>query len=56
MRNRYKGNCNVCGKEVLPKAGRVRLIPKQTQNFLGLRCLKCSTTTKKNKKYLAKLI
>lgn len=50
MRNRYKGKCEKCGKEIPPKQGRWRLIPKQTQNFVGLRCLRCSTTTKKSLK------
>lgn len=52
MRNRYKGKCLICGKEVLPKQGRWRLFEKQTQNFKGLRCLPCSTTTKKNTKIM----
>lgn len=47
MRNKYKGKCEKCGKEVLPKKGRWRLVPKQVQDFTGLRCMKCSTTTKK---------
>jgi len=52
MRNRFKGKCELCGKEVLPKQGRWRLVPKQVQNFTGLRCMNCSTTTKKNLKKL----
>jgi len=52
MRNRYKGKCERCGKEVPPKQGRWRLIPKQVQNFQGLRCLPCGTTTKKGLKLL----
>lgn len=52
MRNRYKGICSLCGKEVLPKQGRWRIAPKKTQDFLGLRCLSCSTTTKKNLKVI----
>lgn len=47
MRNRYKGKCELCGKEVPPKAGRWHEVPSRTQNFIGLRCLPCSTTTKK---------
>ena len=50
MRNRYKGICSNCGVDVPPKQGRWKLIPKTTQNFTGLRCLPCSTTTKRNKK------
>lgn len=52
MRNRYKGKCGLCGKEVLPKEGRWREIPTQTQNFEGLRCMECSTTTKRGLKIL----
>lgn len=52
MKNKYKGKCELCGKEVPPKMGRWRLIPKQVQNFTGLRCMKCSTTTKKNNKLI----
>lgn len=47
MRNRYKGKCELCHREVQPKQGRWRESPKQTQNFTGLRCFPCSTTTKK---------
>ena len=50
MRNRYKGLCELCGIEVLPKKGRWKLIPKSTQCFTGLRCLPCSTTTRKGLK------
>lgn len=53
MRNKYKGNCNLCGKEVLPGKGRVRTIPYFTtnaQDFTGLRCIPCGTTTKKGLK------
>lgn len=53
MRNRYKGRCNVCQKEVLPKEGRWRETPKPAQNFVGLRCLEHSTTTKRNVKFMA---
>jgi DNA-directed RNA polymerase subunit RPC12/RpoP len=52
MRNRYAGICEKCKKEVPPKKGRWRLIPKIVQNFTGLRCMKCSTTTKKALKAL----
>lgn len=55
MRNKYKGVCGLCKETVLPRMGRWRLIPKQTQDFLGLRCKKCSTTTRANKKYLAQI-
>jgi len=48
MRNRYKGICSECGKEVLPKEGRWRRFPKPSiinaQDFTGLRCLPCSET------------
>jgi len=57
MRNKYKGKCELCGKEVLPKQGRYRMgVPfvKQTQNFTGLRCIPCGTTTKKGLKLTAK--
>lgn len=54
MRNRYKGKCGQCGKEVMPKKGRWRLIPKQTQNFTGLRCMECGDTTKRGLKKLKK--
>lgn len=50
MRNIHAGKCNKCGVHVDVKQGRWRLIPKQVQNFTGLRCMKCSTTTNKNKK------
>lgn len=53
MRNKYKGRCENCGKEVLPKQGRWRMgapFIKLTQNFKALRCMSCSTTTKKNMK------
>lgn len=46
MRNRYKGVCELCGKVVPPKQGRWRMIPKMTQNFIGLRCQSCSTKKK----------
>jgi hypothetical protein len=52
MRNRYKGKCELCGIEVLPKQGRWRLTPKQVQNYTGLRCRPCSTTTKKGVKLI----
>lgn len=55
MRNRYKGTCEVCKKTVLPKQGRWRLEPKLTQDFTGLRCLKCSNTTIKARKQIKKL-
>jgi hypothetical protein len=50
MRNRYSGICELCKKVVPPKKGRWRLIPKQVQDFTGLRCMACSITTKKGKK------
>ncbi len=53
MRNRYKGICQVCKKEVPPKAGRWRMIPKMSQNFEGLRCMTCSRTNKPNRKLQA---
>lgn len=53
MRNRYKGICEVCGVVVLPKQGRWRLVPKQVQNFTGLRCKKHFSTTKKALKRMA---
>lgn len=56
MRNRYKGICQICKKEVPPKQGRWReggITAKSTQNFSGLRCADCSTTTKKNIKKMA---
>ena len=52
MRNRFAGNCSLCNKHVGVKEGRHRTIEKQAQNFLGLRCLQCSTTTKKGTKML----
>lgn len=52
MRNRYKGKCGLCGIELLPKQGRWKMIPTQTQCFIGLRCLSCGTTTKKGLKLL----
>lgn len=50
MRNKYPGVCKACGDYVGVKAGRWRLTPKQTQDFTGLRCKPCSTTTKKNRR------
>lgn len=50
MKNRYRGRCEVCGKDIPPKQGKWRLIPKQAQDFTGLRCKTCSTTTHKNRK------
>jgi len=52
MRNRFAGKCENCGVYVGVKEGRWRLIPKQVQNYTGLRCQKCSTTTKKNIKQI----
>lgn len=59
MRNRFPGKCNLCGCEVAVKAGRWRATIENgrggislTQNFTGLRCLPCSTTTKKGLKKL----
>lgn len=46
MKNKYPGKCERCGKLVLPGSGRWRKSRKLTQNFTGLRCQKCSTTTK----------
>ena len=56
MRNKFKGKCNLCGKEVLPKQGRFRddTFYHKTQDFGGLRCLSCSTTTKKGLKLTEK--
>jgi len=56
MRNRYAGNCSLCGKFVPVKAGRWRMIGKMAQNFQGLRCLACSTTTKAHKKHFEKVL
>lgn len=55
MRNRYTGKCQLCGKIVPPKQGRWHLEGyqkwgKNSQNFEGLRCLPCSTTTKRGRK------
>ena len=50
MRNRYKGKCENCGVEVLPKQGYWREAPKHTRDFTGLRCKKCGVTTNKNRK------
>lgn len=47
MKNRYAGICEKCKTTVPAKKGRWRLVPKQVQNFTGLRCRKCSITTKK---------
>jgi len=55
MRNRHKGKCNLCGVDVPAGDGRWRLIPKKTQDFTGLRCKRCGTTTKKNLKRLTAL-
>lgn len=55
MKNLYSGNCNNCGKFVDIGKGRHRTLPKQTQDFLGLRCKFCSTTTIKNKALIIKL-
>jgi DNA-directed RNA polymerase subunit RPC12/RpoP len=57
MRNRYKGVCGLCGKNVPPKQGRWHIegyekFGKSTQKFSGLRCLRCGTTTKKGLKIL----
>jgi len=53
MRNRFTGKCNLCGCDVTPKNGRWRLTPKPAQNYTGLRCIPCSTTTKKGIKLTA---
>ena len=52
MRNRFAGKCQLCGKALKPKEGRWRLVAglTQAQNFQGLRCIPCSTTTKKGLK------
>jgi len=53
MRNRFAGVCQLCGVKVAPKQGRWReggITTKSTQNFAGLRCIPCSTTTKKGLK------
>jgi hypothetical protein len=54
MKNRYKGICNCCGKEVLPKQGYFRdgKQYRQLQNFDGLRCHHCALTTKANIKHM----
>lgn len=57
MRNKFKGRCSKCGCEVLPKKGRwhtdgYEVFGRDAQKFSGLRCLKCSTTTKKGLKAL----
>ena len=48
MKNRYAGKCENCSTYVPVGKGKWRISPKQVQNFLGLRCYICSTTTKKN--------
>lgn len=55
MRNRYKGICELCKKEVPPKQGRwhekgYQDWGRNAQSFEGLRCLPCSTTTKRGLK------
>lgn len=48
MKNRFKGKCENCGKDVPPKEGYWRMYPKQTRLFMGLRCKDCGITTKEN--------
>jgi hypothetical protein len=53
MRNKYAGLCQLCGTKVEVKKSKWRLggiTSKTTQNFKGLRCIPCSTTTKKGLK------
>lgn len=52
MRNRFAGKCQLCGCYIAPKQGRWRLMAglRASQNFQGLRCIPCGTTTKKGRK------
>lgn len=52
MRNRFAGKCQLCGKHLKPKEGRWRLMAglRNAQDFQGLRCIPCGTTTKKGLK------
>jgi hypothetical protein len=55
MRNRFAGKCNLCGCDVPPKTGywHAEYSVKASQNFSGLRCIPCGTTTKKGNKLTA---
>lgn len=55
MRNRFAGRCQLCGCYLAPKQGRWRLMAglRASQNFQGLRCIPCGTTTKKGRKLTA---
>lgn len=56
MRNRYPGKCSLCGKHVPVGEGRWKLTSKPSQNFTGLRCLACGTTTKGHKEHFEKVL